>query len=214
MLSRVLVFRVLPVAIALALSAAALITSGLASAVEAGPERLPDLDQAAPSGLVITRAGSRSRPVYRLGFRSAVSNVGDGPLIINGHRSGVDQADDDRRPADRARRSAAAGGPRQSASSATPSRPTTATGTCSTSTATSCAAPGAGPRGSATARPASASATATGSPAARFRPRRPDARPSRAAAASTSRTSSASWRGSRSATATTTWPISRASTCR
>ena len=91
MLSRVLVFRVLPVAIALALCAAALITSGLASAVEAGPERLPDLDQATPAGLVITRAGSRSRPVYRLGFRSAVSNVGDGPLLINGHRSGVEQ---------------------------------------------------------------------------------------------------------------------------
>ena len=39
---------------------------------------------------MITRAGPRRRPVYRLGFRSAVSNVGDGPLVISGHRSGLD----------------------------------------------------------------------------------------------------------------------------
>ena len=39
---------------------------------------------------MITRAGTPSKPVYRLGFRSAVSNVGDGPLVINGHRSGLD----------------------------------------------------------------------------------------------------------------------------
>jgi len=45
-------------------------------------ERLPDLDQETPTGLRITRLGSS----YFLGFRSAVRNVGDGPLIIDGQR--------------------------------------------------------------------------------------------------------------------------------
>ena len=76
-------------AAAIAIAAAAVATAGT-SAVAEGSERLPDLDQATPSGLEITRAGTRRRPVYRLGFRSAVSNVGDGALIIDGHRSGVD----------------------------------------------------------------------------------------------------------------------------
>jgi Lysyl oxidase len=88
----VLVLRVLPVAVALTLCAAGLMTAVLTGAAAGGPDRLPDLDQATPSRLVITRAGPRSRPVYRLGFRSAVSNVGDGPLVINGHRSGLDTA--------------------------------------------------------------------------------------------------------------------------
>jgi Lysyl oxidase len=92
-LRRVLVLRVLPVAIAVALSAVVLMTAGLTGAAAGGPERLPDLDQATPSELVITRAGPRSRPVFRLGFRSAVGNVGDGPLVINGHRSGLDTAE-------------------------------------------------------------------------------------------------------------------------
>ena len=48
--------------------------------------RLPDLDQEVPDGLVVTQAGKE----YRLGFRSAVRNVGDGPLIIDGHRAGID----------------------------------------------------------------------------------------------------------------------------
>jgi glucose/arabinose dehydrogenase len=87
----VLVLRVLPVAMAVALSAVGLMTTGLTGAAADGPERLPDLDQATPNELVITRAGP-SRRVYRLGFRSAVSNVGDGPLVINGHRSGLDAA--------------------------------------------------------------------------------------------------------------------------
>jgi glucose/arabinose dehydrogenase len=92
MLSRVLVLRVLPVAIAVTLCVGGLMATGFTGAAAGGPERLPDLDQATPSGLVITRAGPRSRPVYRLGFRSAVSNVGVGPLVINGHRSGLDTA--------------------------------------------------------------------------------------------------------------------------
>ena len=37
---------------------------------------------------MITRSGSGAAASYVLGFRSAVSNVGDGPLIIEGHRPG------------------------------------------------------------------------------------------------------------------------------
>jgi hypothetical protein len=44
---------------------------------------LPDLDQAVPRGLEIQADG---RSHYSLGFRSAVSNVGEGPLIIVGSR--------------------------------------------------------------------------------------------------------------------------------
>jgi hypothetical protein len=43
---------------------------------------LPDLDQETPSGLVLTKA----RSGWRLGFDSAVRNIGDGPLIIDGKR--------------------------------------------------------------------------------------------------------------------------------
>lgn len=78
--------RVLPVALALALCGAALIATGPTAAT--GPALLPDLDQETPQGLVITRSGAR----YRLGFRSAVRNVGRGPLVIGGHRAGVDAA--------------------------------------------------------------------------------------------------------------------------
>jgi hypothetical protein len=47
-----------------------------------GTRVLPDLDQEAPSNLIVTQAGGQ----YRLGFRSAVRNLGDGPLILSGHR--------------------------------------------------------------------------------------------------------------------------------
>jgi glucose/arabinose dehydrogenase len=53
----------------------------------ASSARLPDLDQEAPSQLDVAVVGEGKRPDYRLGFRSAVSNVGAGPLIIDGHRS-------------------------------------------------------------------------------------------------------------------------------
>lgn len=50
-----------------------------------GPaEFLPDLDQAVPSELAIVQAGD----TYRLTFASAVDNVGRGPLLIEGERSG------------------------------------------------------------------------------------------------------------------------------
>ena len=55
-----------------------------ASAAAMAGQRLPDLEQEVPTGLVITRAARR--PHWRLGFRSAVRNVGDGPLILDGRR--------------------------------------------------------------------------------------------------------------------------------
>ena len=47
---------------------------------------LPDLDQEVPWDLEITRSGPGTHPEFRLGFGSAVRNVGDGPLIISGRR--------------------------------------------------------------------------------------------------------------------------------
>ena len=49
-----------------------------------GPrELLPDFDQRAPRGLVVSRIGGR----WTLGFDSAVDNVGKGPAHIRSHRS-------------------------------------------------------------------------------------------------------------------------------
>jgi Lysyl oxidase len=47
---------------------------------------LPDLDQEAPISLTVTSAQAGGAVHYFLGFGSAVRNVGDGPLIIAGHR--------------------------------------------------------------------------------------------------------------------------------
>jgi hypothetical protein len=52
-------------------------------------ERLPDLDQEVPWGLQVTHAGPRAAPEYRLGFRSAVRNIGDGPLVVHGQRERI-----------------------------------------------------------------------------------------------------------------------------
>ena len=52
-----------------------------------GGDLLPDLDQQAPSGLIISLAGKRGPDRYVLGFESAVRNIGDGPLIISGSRA-------------------------------------------------------------------------------------------------------------------------------
>ena len=48
--------------------------------------RLPDLDQATPSQLRIKFSGKPKRTGYRLGFRSAVRNIGKGPLELVGSR--------------------------------------------------------------------------------------------------------------------------------
>jgi hypothetical protein len=46
---------------------------------------LPDLDQQAPSGILVAITAGRTR----LGFTSAVDNVGDGPIHIRGTRLGA-----------------------------------------------------------------------------------------------------------------------------
>jgi hypothetical protein len=80
--------KLIPMLAALALGAAALVdrAAGTVQAVGshsvASTERLPDLDQETPSHLAIRRVG-RS---YKLGFRSAVRNIGAGPLIVEGSR--------------------------------------------------------------------------------------------------------------------------------
>jgi serine protease len=54
----------------------------------AGPpdQLLPDLDQETPTQLTVTAVGSGSARTYLLGFRSAVRNLGNGPLILDGAR--------------------------------------------------------------------------------------------------------------------------------
>jgi Lysyl oxidase len=73
------------VIIALVLGAAA-VASSAGGSRELSPtsQRLPDLDQEAPWNLEVTR--DRARGGYRLGFSSAVRNVGAGPLIVSGRR--------------------------------------------------------------------------------------------------------------------------------
>jgi hypothetical protein len=51
---------------------------------------LPDLDQEAPSELAVRTAVVDGRTIWVLGFRSAVGNVGAGPLIVEGSRSNTD----------------------------------------------------------------------------------------------------------------------------
>jgi hypothetical protein len=63
----------------------------LSSRTPDGVALLPDLDQEVPSQLIVTH----EREEYRLGFRSAVRNVGTGPLVITGHRR--DRSVDDMR---------------------------------------------------------------------------------------------------------------------
>ena len=86
----VLLGRLLPTVLALTLSAVALAAAN--GPAGSARERLPDLDQEPPRDLEITVARSGDQPVYRLGFRSAVRNVGRGPLVITGRRSQADAA--------------------------------------------------------------------------------------------------------------------------
>jgi hypothetical protein len=48
--------------------------------------RLPDLDQEAPSELAVRAGDGPGAPTHRLGFRSAVRNIGAGPLVVEGSR--------------------------------------------------------------------------------------------------------------------------------
>jgi glucose/arabinose dehydrogenase len=63
----------------------ALALAPTAGAVDQG--LLPDLDQEAPGQLQIAPTGARGHRRWWLGFSSAVSNVGAGPLKIAGHRA-------------------------------------------------------------------------------------------------------------------------------
>lgn len=49
---------------------------------------LPDLDQETPTDLRVRSSGRSDSRSYRLGFRSAVENVGAGPLVVRGRRWG------------------------------------------------------------------------------------------------------------------------------
>ena len=77
--------RILPVIIALVLGGAAVAAwAGGADRISSAAQRLPDLDQEVPWNLEVTR--DKARGGYRLGFSSAVRNVGAGPLIVSGRR--------------------------------------------------------------------------------------------------------------------------------
>ena len=72
--------RLLPALVAIT----ALVPTAVAVSGSPPPSQplLPDLDQEMPTQLIVTKAQSG----WRLGFRSAVRNIGAGPLIIDGHR--------------------------------------------------------------------------------------------------------------------------------
>jgi Lysyl oxidase len=76
--------RLLPVIVALALGAAVASSAGGPHELSPSSQRLPDLDQELPWNLEVTR--DEARGGYRLGFSSAVRNVGAGPLIVSGRR--------------------------------------------------------------------------------------------------------------------------------
>jgi hypothetical protein len=79
-----MLIRVVPALVASLLIAAS--AHALSRPAVGRAELLPDLDQEAPSQLTVTLAGSPRDRNYLLGFGSAVSNVGAGPLVIAGHR--------------------------------------------------------------------------------------------------------------------------------
>jgi hypothetical protein len=79
--------RLVPAVGAIALCAAALAAAPRDTAgVTPDSARLPDLDQELPWDLRVTSTGPSTAREHRLVFASAVSNVGDGPLIVSGRR--------------------------------------------------------------------------------------------------------------------------------
>src|SRR4051812_35497559 len=74
-------------AVASVILAAALALTLAPPAGAADHALLPDLDQETPGTLQIAHTGPRSHRRWWLGFSSAVSNVGAGPLKIVGHRA-------------------------------------------------------------------------------------------------------------------------------
>ena len=159
----------------------------LAAGAPEGEPLLPDLDQETPTELIIDASADRS---WRLGFRSAVRNVGAGPLIIDGAPAVAGQTTMDAEQmivrSRRARRrwSAASGSLRYVRS------PDHQHWHLLGFDRYELRRPGDRRRGRATARAASASATATRSPTRARRRRRPR-RCTRAAAGSSGRRCSA-----------------------
>jgi Lysyl oxidase len=79
--------RLVPAVGGIALCAAAFAAApGDTAEITTDSARLPDLDQELPWDLRVTSTGARTRREYRLGFASAVRNIGDGPLIVSGRR--------------------------------------------------------------------------------------------------------------------------------
>jgi len=74
------------IVLALAASTVSAAFRGSSSAGAATGERLPDLDQEVPSELAIRVGVADGHHVYELCFRSAVVNVGAGPLLVSGAR--------------------------------------------------------------------------------------------------------------------------------
>jgi hypothetical protein len=82
-----LVGRLVPATGAVALCAAALaVLPGETPGTTPDSLQLPDLDQELPWDLQITSVGPTTAREHRLGFASAVSNIGEGPLIVEGRR--------------------------------------------------------------------------------------------------------------------------------
>jgi hypothetical protein len=79
--------RLVPAVGAIAVCAAALAAfAGDTPGITPDSVQLPDLDQELPWDLQVTSTGPSTALEHRLGFASAVSNVGDGPLIVSGRR--------------------------------------------------------------------------------------------------------------------------------
>ena len=81
--------RLLAGLIALVVLSAILAVAAQSGRGSGAAQRLPDLDQETPSALEVRTSGPPGRRSYRIGFRSAVRNVGSGPLIIRGTRWGA-----------------------------------------------------------------------------------------------------------------------------
>ncbi|GAA4696537.1 hypothetical protein GCM10023349_10120 [Nocardioides conyzicola] len=74
-------------AASLLLGGAVLLGSQSGRTADAGPPSgalLPDLDQETPSQLVVRRGGDGA---WVLGFASAIRNIGDGPMVLEGNRT-------------------------------------------------------------------------------------------------------------------------------
>ena len=89
---------VVPFGLAATVAVALMVGAGVAvrtppAVTAVAPERLPDLDQETPSELEIREHVSGGQRSYLLGFRSAVRNIGDGPLIVEGHRRDTSSRD-------------------------------------------------------------------------------------------------------------------------